>query len=100
MKGIKAKTLVLPGQTDLYFPQVSLGLYSDATADGSRPEDSQIEVDHMRPGVGKMEPIPSVWGHWAGGPGQSVDDVRWLDTRLNTFFKTVRESLGKEGVRV
>jgi homoserine acetyltransferase len=51
MEGIKAKTLVLPAKTDLYFP----------------PEDSEIEVKAMRPGVGELKVIPSIWGHWAGG---------------------------------
>lgn len=70
MKGIKAKALVLPGKTDLYFP----------------PEDSEIEVAHMRPGIGKCEAFPSIWGHWAGGPGQSTEDVKWLDEKLRDFF--------------
>lgn len=48
MKGIKAKTLVLPGQTDLYFPA----------------EDSEIEVKNMSPGIGKVIVVPSIWGHW------------------------------------
>lgn len=48
MKSIKAKTLVLPGKTDLYFP----------------PEDSEYEVRCMAPGVGKCIPFPSIWGHW------------------------------------
>ncbi|TLD27736.1 homoserine acetyltransferase family protein [Venturia nashicola] len=48
MKGIKAKALVLPGLTDLYFP----------------PEDSANEVKLMRPGIGQMIPFPSIWGHW------------------------------------
>lgn len=48
MKGIKAKTLVMPGKTDLYFP----------------PEDSEYEVQCMNDGVGKLDPFPSIWGHW------------------------------------
>lgn len=48
MKAIKAKTLVLPGQTDLYFP----------------PEDSEYEVANMTEGVGKCLAFPSIWGHW------------------------------------
>lgn len=48
MKSIKAKTLVLPGKTDLYFP----------------PEDSSYEVACMTPGVGSCVPFPSIWGHW------------------------------------
>ncbi|KAJ8116124.1 hypothetical protein OPT61_g2368 [Boeremia exigua] len=70
MQGIKAKALVLPAKTDLYFP----------------PEDSEIEVEAMRPGVGTLKVFPSIWGHWAGGPGQSTEDVKWLDENLKEFF--------------
>jgi len=70
MQGIKAKALILPGKTDLYFP----------------PEDSEIEVENMRPGVGECIPFPSIWGHWAGGPGQSTEDVKWLDEKLKKVF--------------
>lgn len=48
MKSIKAKTLVLPGLKDLYFP----------------PEDSEYEVQNMTEGIGKCIPFPSIWGHW------------------------------------
>lgn len=68
--GIKAKALVLPSQTDLYFP----------------PEDSELEVQAMRSGTGELKVIPSIWGHWAGGPGDSKEDVKWLDTTLRDFF--------------
>ncbi|KAL4948672.1 Alpha/Beta hydrolase protein [Aspergillus filifer] len=71
MAAIKAKTLVLPAKTDLYFP----------------PEDSEYEVKCMSPGVGTLRVFPSIWGHWAGGPGDSKDDVKWLDERLSEFFK-------------
>lgn len=70
MKAIKAKTLVLPAKTDLYFP----------------PEDSEIEVHNMSPGVGTLKVFQSIWGHWAGGPGQSTEDVKWLDEQLRDFF--------------
>jgi homoserine acetyltransferase len=66
LAAIRARTLVLPGLTDLYFP----------------PEDSQIEVQLMKPGIGTCVPFPSIWGHWAGGPGDSEEDVKWLDKRL------------------
>ncbi|KAI7084801.1 homoserine O-acetyltransferase [Hortaea werneckii] len=72
MRGIKAKALVLPCKTDLYFP----------------PEDSEIEVKHMRDGIGELKVFPSIWGHWAGGPGQSTEDVKWLDERLREFFES------------
>lgn len=61
---IKAKALVMPGQTDLYFP----------------PEDSQFEVANM-PNATYL-PIPSIWGHFAGGPGTNPADVKWLDDQL------------------
>ncbi|KAI0805928.1 Alpha/Beta hydrolase protein [Xylaria sp. FL0064] len=71
MKSIKAKTLVLPGKTDLYFP----------------PEDSEYEVANMSPGIGKCIAFPSIWGHWAGGPGTSKEDLKWLDEKLKAFFE-------------
>lgn len=70
MASIQAKTLVLPAKTDLYFP----------------PEDSEYEVASMKPGVGKLDIFPSIWGHWAGGPGDSKEDVEWLDGQLGRFF--------------
>lgn len=71
MEGIKAKTLVMPGKTDLYFP----------------PEDSEYEVQCMAGGVGKLMAFPSIWGHWAGGPGTSKADLKWLDDNLKTFLE-------------
>ncbi|KAF7593838.1 hypothetical protein BBP40_010773 [Aspergillus hancockii] len=70
MRSIKAKTLVLPAKTDLYFP----------------PEDSEYEVACMKPGIGTLRVFPSIWGHWAGGPGDSKEDVEWLDKQLSEFF--------------
>lgn len=60
---------------------------------GNRPEDSEIEVANMRPGTGTMEAFPSIWGHWAGGPGQSTEDVKWLDGKLRGFLE---DGLAKE----
>jgi homoserine O-acetyltransferase len=65
---IKAKTYVMPGQTDLYFPV----------------EDSANEVKHM-PNA-ELIPIPSVWGHFAGGPGTNPDDVKFLDDKLKELL--------------
>jgi homoserine O-acetyltransferase len=50
------------------------------------PEDSESEVKAMNPGTGQMIPFPSIWGHWAGGPGDNQDDVQWLDDKLSEFF--------------
>jgi hypothetical protein len=35
-----------------------------------------------------MIPFPSIWGHWAGGPGDNAEDVKWLDDKLREFFET------------
>ncbi|KAF3916478.1 hypothetical protein ABW20_dc0100451 [Dactylellina cionopaga] len=70
MAGIKAKTLVLPGKTDLYFP----------------PEDSAYEVQNMAPGVGELDVYPSIWGHWAGCPPGKTEDFKWLDERLKKML--------------
>ena len=80
MASIKAKTLVLPSKTDLYFP----------------PEDSEYEVKCMKPGVGILDVYPSIWGHWAGGPPGNMEDVKWLDERLDKLLKG--ESLPTEGI--
>ena len=47
---IKARAIVMPGRTDLYFP----------------PEDNETEVS-MMPNA-ELRPIESIWGHLAGGP--------------------------------
>jgi homoserine O-acetyltransferase len=65
---IKAKAYVMPGQTDLYFP----------------PEDSRFEVDHM-PNA-EFVPVPSIWGHFAGGPGTNPKDVDFIDAKLKELL--------------
>ncbi|KAI1847031.1 hypothetical protein JX265_006773 [Neoarthrinium moseri] len=71
LASIKAKMLVLPSKTDLYFP----------------PEDSEYEVACMKTGIGELDVYPSIWGHWAGGPPGNLDDVEWLNNRLEKIFK-------------
>ena len=65
---IKAKAYVMPGSTDLYFP----------------PEDSENEVAHMPNAT--FVPIKSIWGHFAGGPGTSKEDVAFLDNKLKELL--------------
>jgi homoserine O-acetyltransferase len=57
---IKARTLVMPGSTDLYF----------------QVDDNAAEVPHLA--CGKLLPIPSIWGHRAGNPSANKDDERFL----------------------
>lgn len=47
---IRARVLLLPGETDLYF----------------RVADSAAELAHLRDA--ELRPIPSIWGHRAGAP--------------------------------
>ena len=66
---IRARVLLMPGETDLYF----------------RVADNAAELPHLRHGA--LRPIPGVWGHRAGNPVQNGvdrdfvrDAVRgWLD---------------------
>lgn len=70
LASITAKAFVMPGRTDLYFP----------------PEDSEIEVANM-PNA-ELIPIESVWGHFAGGPGVSPVDVKFLDDKIKELLSS------------
>lgn len=65
---IKAKAIVMPGQTDLYFPVA----------------DSEYEVSKMPNAV--LRPVPSIWGHFAGGPGTNPVDVQFIDKSLKELL--------------
>lgn len=64
---IKAKAIVMPGQTDLYFP----------------PEDNEYEVKYM-PNA-QLRPIPSIWGHFAGGGANPVD-TQFIDDSIKELL--------------
>ena len=68
LSSIKAKAIVMPASTDLYFP----------------PEDNAIEVQHM-PNA-ELRTIDTYWGHFAGGPGTSPDDIAILDAALKELL--------------
>lgn len=57
---IRAKTLVMPGATDLYF----------------QVDDNAIEVPKLADG--RLLPIPSIWGHRAGNPATNREDERFI----------------------
>lgn len=65
---IKAKAIVMPASTDLYFP----------------PEDNVFEVKHM-PNA-ELRVVDTVWGHFAGGPGTSPADIQVLDDALKELL--------------
>ena len=67
---ISAKAIVMPSQTDQYFPVA----------------DNEIEVGHM-PNA-ELIPIPSIWGHGAGGPGRNPEDTDFIDRALQELLAT------------
>lgn len=66
---ITARAIVMPGQTDLYFP----------------PEDSEIEVSHM-PNA-EFRPIPSIWGHFAGSPNLPQEDRDFINRAIGDLLQ-------------
>lgn len=77
MRSIKAKTLIMPSSTDLYFPV----------------EDSKIEVESMTPGIGKLLPIPSTSGHFAAAPALKQNDWAFLHGAIVDFLGEVEAAL-------
>jgi homoserine O-acetyltransferase len=64
---IKARVLYMPCETDLYFPI------------GDARYESQF-IKHV-----SLVPIPSLWGHSAGGGG-NPDDARFINERIAAFL--------------
>jgi homoserine O-acetyltransferase len=60
LAAIKAKVLLLPGETDLYF----------------RVADNALEIEHLA--RAELRPIPSIWGHRAGNPAVNPEDAAFL----------------------
>ena len=67
LKSIKAKTVSLPRQKDLYFP----------------PEDEEYASQYIPNGEFKV--IPGVWGHFAGGGANPVD-IKFIDDVLKELL--------------
>lgn len=65
LASIKAEAIVMPGQTDLYFP----------------PEDSAAEVACMSRTTQKT--VPSIWGHFCGA-GINPVDTDFIDQAVKT----------------
>lgn len=65
---IKARAIVMPSETDQYFPVA----------------DNEIEVGFM-PNA-ELRPIPSIWGHGAGGPGRNPKDSEFIDKALRELL--------------
>ncbi|KAH9942255.1 homoserine O-acetyltransferase [Epithele typhae] len=68
LAGIRARGLIMPCRTDLYFC----------------PEDSELEVAGLRDG--ELAVIESVWGHAAGG-GANAEDVTFVTQHVQAFLE-------------
>jgi homoserine O-acetyltransferase len=67
LRAIKARAIVMPGNTDLYF----------------RVRDNELEVEQM-PNA-ELRPIPSIWGHVAG-MGVNPPDNEFIDVTLKELL--------------
>jgi homoserine O-acetyltransferase len=67
LQSIKAKTIVMPAEKDLYFP----------------PEDEEYAVQYIP--NGELRVIPGVWGHFAGGGANPVD-IKYIDDVLKELL--------------
>jgi homoserine O-acetyltransferase/O-succinyltransferase len=67
LQSIKADTISLPAEKDLYFP----------------PEDEAWAVEHIP--NGELRVIPGVWGHFAGGGANPVDTA-YIDDILKELL--------------
>lgn len=70
MAMIKAKTLVMPATTDLYFT----------------PEDCEAESQLIPNAI--YQPIPSIWGHRAGNPYQNPTDAEFIRQAIIQLLAT------------
>jgi homoserine O-acetyltransferase len=67
LRAIKARAMVMPGETDLYF----------------RVRDNELEVEQMP--HAELRSIPSIWGHVAG-LGVNPPDNEFIDAALNELL--------------
>jgi len=68
LEAIRARVLLLPSRTDLYF----------------RVADNAAELPHLE--VGELRPIPSIWGHRAGSPEGIPDDLAFLTAAVHDWL--------------
>ena len=68
LSGIKAKVLLMPSATDLYF----------------QTDDNREELPHLK--YGRLVEIPSVWGHRAGNPRDNPEDAAFIDAQVEALL--------------
>ena len=69
LKAIRARVLLMPGRTDLYFPVA----------------DNADEIAHLA--HAELRPIPSIWGHRAGAPQGNPPDVAFLRSAVRGWLR-------------
>jgi homoserine O-acetyltransferase/O-succinyltransferase len=68
LAGIKAKVLLMPSATDLYF----------------QTDDNRGELPHLK--YAKLVEIPSIWGHRAGNPRDNPEDAAFIDDQVRALL--------------
>jgi homoserine O-acetyltransferase len=68
LAGIKAKVLLMPSATDLYF----------------QTDDNRAELPHLKDAT--LVEIPSIWGHRAGNPRDNPEDAAFIDTQVKALL--------------
>jgi homoserine O-acetyltransferase len=68
LSSIEARTLLMPGDHDLYFQLA----------------DNELEMRHLR--KAELAPIPSVWGHRAGNPLTQPEDRAFIESRVKALL--------------
>lgn len=68
LSGIKARVLLMPSATDLYF----------------QTDDNRAELPHLKDA--KLVEIPSVWGHRAGNPLANPEDAAFIDAQVEALL--------------
>lgn len=68
LRAIKARVLLMPGATDLYF----------------RVADNEAELPYLRDGA--LKPIASIWGHRAGNPVPNPEDTAFINQAVRDWL--------------
>jgi homoserine O-acetyltransferase len=68
LRAIEARTLLMPGDHDLYF----------------QVDDNRLEMQHLR--RAELKPIPSVWGHRAGNPAFQPQDRAFIEKNVKALL--------------
>jgi len=68
LRAIRARVLLMPGETDLYFGVA----------------DNAAELPHLA--SAELRPIPSIWGHRAGNPAVNPEDARFVKQAVRDWL--------------